>query len=134
MEIRIQHRERGGGVAILDISGQITLGEGSVVLRDRVREQIASGKQAVIINLGDVAYMDSSGLGELISAFTTAKNRGATLKLLNLTKRIRDLMEITKLYTVFDIYDDEDAAVDSFRQQGAPIPLAVVGQEKGPPY
>jgi len=133
MEITIQLREM-RGVAILDMSGRITLGDGSVVLRETVREQIASGKQAIIINLGDVTYMDSSGLGELISAFTTAKNRGATLKLLDLTKRIRNLMEITKLYTVFDIYDDEDAAIDSFRQQDARIPLAAVGQEQDPQY
>ena len=114
MEITIQLREL-SGVAILDMSGRITLGDGSVVLRETVREQIASGKKALIINLGEVTYMDSSGLGELISAFTTAKNRGATLKLLNLTKRIRDLMEITKLYTVFDIYDDEASAIASFK-------------------
>jgi len=118
MELTIQLREV-RGVAILDMSGRITLGDGSVVLRETVREQIASGKQAIIINLGDVTYMDSSGLGELISAFTTAKNLGATVRLLDLTKRTRNLMEITKLYTVFDIYDDEDAAIDSFRQQGA---------------
>jgi anti-sigma B factor antagonist len=129
MAITIQLREL-GGVAILDMSGRITLGDGSVALRDTVREQIASGKQAIIINLGDVTYMDSSGLGELISAFTTAKNQGANLKLLNLTKRIRNLMEITKLYTVFDIYDDEDAAVDSFRQQGTGIPLAAISDER----
>jgi anti-sigma B factor antagonist len=133
MEITIQLREL-SGVAILDTSGRITLGDGSVVLRETVREQIASGKQAIIINLGDVTYMDSSGLGELISAFTTAKNHGATLKLLNLTKGIRNLMEITKLYTVFDIYDDEDAAVASFRQQKACVPLAAVGHEKDTPY
>jgi anti-sigma B factor antagonist len=102
------------GVTILDISGRITMGEGSVALRDRVRDQIALGKQQIIINLADVSYVDSSGLGELISAFTTAKNRGVTLKLLNLTKRIDELMQITKLYTVFDVYDDEDAAIKSF--------------------
>jgi anti-sigma B factor antagonist len=119
MEITIQLREI-SGVAILDMSGRITLGDGSVFLRETAREQIAAGKQAIIINLGDVTYMDSSGLGELISAFATAKNRGATLKLLNLTKRIRNLMEITKLYTVFDIYDDEGAAIDSFSQQDTP--------------
>jgi len=129
MELTIQLREV-RGVAILDMSGRITLGDGSVVLRETVREQIASGKQAIIINLGDVTYMDSSGLGELISAFTTAKNLGATVRLLDLTKRTRNLMEITKLYTVFDIYDDEDAAIDSFRQQGARIPLAAVGREQ----
>jgi anti-sigma B factor antagonist len=133
MEMTIQLREL-SDVVILDMSGRITLGDGSVILREAVREQIVAGKQAIIINLGDVTYMDSSGLGELISAFTSAKNRGASLKLLNLTKRIRDLMEITKLYTVFDIYDDEDAAVDSFRQQGARIPLAAVGEEGDTAY
>jgi len=102
------------GVTFLDVSGQITMGEGSVVLRDRVRDEIASGKQRIIINLADVSYIDSSGLGELTGAFTTAKNRGVILKLLNLTKRLHELMQITKLYTVFDVYDDEEAAIKSF--------------------
>jgi len=109
----IQIREK-DDVTILDVSGRITLGEGSVVLRDRVRDEIALGKQRIVINLADVNYIDSSGLGELTSAFTTAKNRGVTLKLLNLTKRIHELMQITKLYTVFDVYDDEGTAVESF--------------------
>jgi len=109
----IQIREK-DDVTILDVSGRITLGEGSVVLRDRVRDEIALGKQRIVINLADVNYIDSSGLGELTSAFTTAKNRGVTLKLLSLTKRIHELMQITKLYTVFDVYDDEGTAVESF--------------------
>lgn len=113
MSTAIKGRET-DGLIILDISGRITIGEGSVVLRDRVRDEIAAGRQRIIINLADVSYIDSSGLGELISAFTTAKNRGITLKLLNLTKRIHELMQITKLYTVFDVYDDEDAAINSF--------------------
>jgi anti-sigma B factor antagonist len=113
MSMTIQQRET-NGVTILDVSGRITIGEGSVALREKVREQIALGKQQIIINLADVNYIDSSGLGELISAFTTAKNRGVTLKLLNLTKRIRELMQITKLSTVFDVYDEEGAAVESF--------------------
>lgn len=113
MGMTIQPRET-HGVTILDVSGRITMGEGSVVLRDWVRNEITSGKQQMVINLADVNYIDSSGLGELISAFTTAKNRGVTLKLLNLTKRIHELMQITKLYTVFDVYDDEDEAVNSF--------------------
>jgi anti-sigma B factor antagonist len=113
MSMAIKGRET-DGITILDISGRITIGEGSVVLRDRVRDEIAAGRQRIIINLADVSYIDSSGLGELISAFTTAKNRGITLKLLNLTKRINELMQITKLYTVFDVYDDEDAAITSF--------------------
>jgi anti-sigma B factor antagonist len=113
MGMTIQPRET-DGVTILDVSGRITMGEGSVVLRDRVRDEIALGRQRIIINLADVNYVDSSGLGELISAFTTAKNRGITIKLLNLTKRIHELMQITKLYTVFDVYDDENTAVNSF--------------------
>lgn len=113
MSMTIHLRET-GGVTILDLSGRITIGEGSVALRDIVREQIALGKERIIINLEDVSYIDSSGLGELISAFVAAKNRGVSLKLLNLTKRIHELMQITKLYTVFDVYDDEDAAIESF--------------------
>lgn len=113
MSMTIHSREI-DGVTILDVSGRITIGEGSVVLRERVREEISAGKQSIIINLADVNYVDSTGLGELISAFTTAKNRGLTLKLLNVTKRIHELMQITKLYTVFDVYDDEGSAVRSF--------------------
>lgn len=105
-------------ITILDVSGRITLGEGSVALRDCVRDEIEEGKQKLIINLADVNYIDSSGLGELISAFTTARNRGATVKLLNLTKRIHELMQITKLYTVFDVFDDEDTAIKSFSHAG----------------
>lgn len=115
MGMTIQPRET-GGVTILDVSGRIMMGEGSVVLRDKVGEEIALGKQRLIINLANVNYIDSSGLGELISAFTTARNRGITLKLLNLTRRIHELMQITKLYTVFDVYDDEQAAIKSFSQ------------------
>jgi anti-sigma B factor antagonist len=116
MSMTIKTREL-DGIIILDVSGRITMGEGSVVLRDRVRDELALGKQQIIINLADVSYVDSSGLGELISAFTTAKNRGGTLKLLNLTKRLHELMQITKLYTVFDVYDEEDAAIKSFSQE-----------------
>lgn len=83
------------------VSGRIRIGEGSVALREKVREQVALGKQQILINLANVSYVDSSGLGELISAFTTAKNRGVILKLLNLTKRLHELMQITKLYTGF---------------------------------
>ena len=113
MGMTIQSRET-EGVTILDVSGRITMGEGSIVLRDIVLDEITLGKQWIIINLADVNYIDSSGLGELISAFTTARNRNVTVKLLNLTKRIHELMQITKLYTVFDVYDDEDAAIRSF--------------------
>ena len=102
------------GVTIVDLSGRITLGEGSVVLRDMVRELLTKGDKKILLNLGDVTYIDSSGIGELVSAFTTVRNSGGELKLLNLTKKVHDLLQITKLYTVFDIKDDEASAVASF--------------------
>lgn len=102
------------GVTIVDLSGRITLGEGSVILRDTVRELIGKGNKKILLNLGDVNYIDSSGIGELVSAFTTVRNQGGELKLLNLTKKVHDLLQITKLYTVFDVKDDEATAVKSF--------------------
>ncbi|MGB7189715.1 MAG: STAS domain-containing protein [Acidobacteriaceae bacterium] len=102
------------GVTILDLSGRITLGEGSVQLRDAVRDLLAKGQKQILLNLGDVNYIDSSGIGELVSAYTTARNQGGELKLLNLTKKVHDLLQITKLYTVFDVKDDEASAVSSF--------------------
>ena len=99
------------GVSIVDCSGRMTLGEGSVMMRDTVRDLLAKGNKKIILNLADVNYIDSSGIGELVSAFTTAKNQGGELKLLNLTKKVNDLLQITKLYTVFDVKDDETAAV-----------------------
>ena len=103
------------GVAVLDLSGRITLGEGSVQLRDAVRGLIARGSKNILLNMGEVSYIDSSGLGELVSAFTTAKNQQAEVKLLNLTKKVHDLLQLTKLYTVFDIKDDEASAIASFK-------------------
>lgn len=102
------------GVTILDLSGRITLGEGSVQLRDVVREHLSKGSKRILLNLGEVNYIDSSGIGELVSAFTTVRNQGGEMKLLNLTKKVHDLLQITKLYTVFDIKDDEAAAIASF--------------------
>jgi anti-sigma B factor antagonist len=102
------------GVAILDMSGRITLGEGSVQLRDAVRDLIGKGQKCILINLADVNYIDSSGLGELVSAFTSVKNQSGALKLLKLTKKVHDVLQLTKLYTVFDIYDDEAKAIASF--------------------
>lgn len=113
MSLKMRTREV-NGVIIVDLSGQITLGEASAALRDEVRDQITHGYQKIVLNLGDVTYIDSAGLGELTAAYTSVKNRGGQLKLLNLTKRVHDLMQITKLYTVFDVYDDEKKAVDSF--------------------
>jgi anti-sigma B factor antagonist len=103
------------GVTIVDLSGRITLGEGSVVLRDTIRENIGQGHKKILLNLGDVTYIDSSGIGELVSAFTTVRNQGGELKLLNLTKKVHDLLQITKLYTVFDIKDDEATAIKAFQ-------------------
>ena len=103
------------GVTIVDCSGRITLGEGSVTLRDTVREILAKGQKKILLNLADVNYIDSSGIGELVSAFTTTKNQNGELKLLKLTKKVNDLLQITKLYTVFDVQDDETAAVKSFK-------------------
>jgi len=102
------------GITILDLSGRITLGEGSVQLRDLIRDLVTKGQTKILLNLGDVNYIDSSGIGELVSAFTSVKNQGGELKLLNLTKKVHDLLQITKLYTVFDIKDDEASAVGSF--------------------
>ena len=99
----------------MDCSGRITLGEGSVVLRDNVKDLLGKGQKKILLNLGDVNYIDSSGIGELVSAYTTVRNQGGELKLLNLTKKVHDLLQITKLYTVFDVKDDETAAVKAFR-------------------
>jgi len=103
------------GVTVLDLSGRITLGEGSVQLRDSIRDLIGKGQMRILLDLGDVNYIDSSGLGELVSAYTSAKNQGAALKLLKLTKKVHDLLQLTKLYTVFDIYDDEASAIASYK-------------------
>ena len=102
------------GVTILDLSGRITLGEGSVTLRDSVRDLLTKGSKKILLNLGNITYIDSSGIGEMVSAFTSVKNADGELKLLNLTKKVHDLLQITKLYTVFDIKEDEATAVASF--------------------
>ena len=103
------------GVTIVDCSGRITLGEGSVVLRDVVKDLLTKGQKKILLNLGDVNYIDSSGIGELVSAYTTVRNQGGELKLLKLTKKVHDLLQITKLYTVFDVKDDEAVAVKGFK-------------------
>jgi len=102
------------GVTIVDLSGRITLGEGSVVLRDTVKDLLGKGQKKILLNLGDVSYIDSSGIGELVSAFTSVRNQGGELKLLHLTKKVHDLLQITKLYTVFDVKDDEAGAISAF--------------------
>jgi anti-sigma B factor antagonist len=104
-----------GGVTVVDLSGRIILGEGSATLRQTLRDLLSKGQKKIILNLGDVHYIDSSGIGELVSSYTTVKGQGGELKLLHLTKKVRDLLQITKLYTVFDIHNDENVAVSSFR-------------------
>lgn len=103
-----------GDVTVIDASGRITLGEGSTIFREKIKELAASGAKKVLINMGDISYIDSSGIGELVSGFTTIANTGGSLKLLNLGKRVQDLLQITKLYTVFETFDDEAAAIRSF--------------------
>lgn len=103
------------GVTVLDLSGRITLGEGSVQLRDAIRELVGKGVKRIVLNLEGINYIDSSGLGELVSAFTLSRSENAELKLLNLTKKVHDLLQMTKLYTVFDIQDDEARAIASFK-------------------
>ena len=99
-----------GDVTVVDVAGRITLGEGSSALRDMV----GKNQKKILLNLGEVSYIDSSGIGELVSGFTTVTNSGGQLKLLNLNKRVKDLLQITKLYTVFDVHDDEAGAIRSF--------------------
>jgi anti-sigma B factor antagonist len=107
-------RRKDDGVMIVDLNGQITLGEKGVLLRDTIRELLDEGHKKIVLNLGDINYIDSAGLGELVTAFASVRNRGGELKLLNLAKRVNDLLQITKLYTIFDVKDDEAAAVGAF--------------------
>jgi anti-sigma B factor antagonist len=104
-----------GAVAVVDLSGRITLGDGSALLRKTIRGLLDEGRARILLNLGDVDYIDSSGIGELVSGFSTVKGRGGQLKLLNLSKRVRDLLQLTKLYTVFDVFTDESTAIRSFQ-------------------
>ena len=102
------------GVTILDISGKITIGEGSIEIKNKVRELLDAGSKNILLNLGEVGMVDSSGIGELVSSFTTVTNAGGELKLLNLTKKLKELLAITKLLTVFDSFTDEGEAIASF--------------------
>lgn len=103
-----------GDVTILDLHGKILIGEGDDALRDAVTRQVDSGKSKILLNLADVPYVDSAGLGEVVRCYTTVSRKGGRLKLINLTKKIHDLLSITKLLTVFETYDSEDEAVRSF--------------------
>ena len=103
-----------GDVMILDLKGKITLGEGDELLKDKVNSLVNQGHKKIVLNLADVPYIDSAGLGEVVRTYTTVSRQGGSLKLLNLTKRITDLLSITKLLTVFETYDSENEAVQSF--------------------
>ena len=113
MALRATHRDS-GPVTVVDLSGRITLGDGSALLRKTIRGLLQDERKNILLNLADVDYIDSSGIGELVSGFTAVKNQGGELKLLQLTKKVHDLLQITKLYTVFDIYTDENTAIRSF--------------------
>lgn len=112
-ELNITERQA-GDVTILDLSGKVTIGEGSVALRTTIRRLLGEGKKKIILNLAQVGYVDSSGIGEFVSSFTAVNKEGGTLKLLSLTQKIQDLLAITKLLTVFDVYDSESEALSSF--------------------
>ena len=111
--MQIQER-MSGDVVVLDLKGKITLGEGDELLKDKVNSLVNQGHKKIILNLADVPYIDSAGLGEVVRTYTTVSRQGGSLKLLNLTKRITDLLSITKLLTVFETYDSENDAVRSF--------------------
>ena len=113
MSVKLNTRQV-GDVSVVDVVGRITLGEGSSAMRDTMRELVSKNQKKILLNLGEVSYIDSSGIGELVSGFTTVTNSGGQLKLLNLNKRVKDLLRITKLYTVFDVHEDEAAAIRSF--------------------
>jgi len=113
-ELDVKERQA-GDVTILDLSGEVRIGEGAVALRDSIRNLADQGKTKLLLNLAGVKYMDSTGVGELIANYTTVTRQGGQLKLLSLTQRIRDLLVITKLLTVFDAYDKEAEALKSFQ-------------------
>ena len=113
MDLKMHTREM-KDIVIIDLSGRITMGEPCRAIRDEIHDVLGQGTNKIVLNLGEVSYIDSAGLGELTSAYTSVKNRDGALKLVNLTKRVHDLMQITKLYTVFDVFDDEKKALASY--------------------
>src|SRR5271155_2972850 len=113
MSVKLTTRQV-GDVTVIDVAGRITLGEGASTLRDELRDLVKKDQKNILLNLSDVTYIDSSGIGELVSAYTSITNQGGRLKLLGLTNRVKDLLQITKLYTVFDVHEDEAHAVRSF--------------------
>jgi anti-sigma B factor antagonist len=112
--MKISRRES-GGVTIIEPKGKVTIGEGDIVLRDEITKLLGEEKKKLVLDLGEVSYMDSAGVGELVSVYTSVKNRGGELKLANLTKKIKDLLSITQLLTIFDAYDSVEEAIGSFK-------------------
>ncbi len=116
MSLKISVRQA-GNVAIIDLEGRVTLGEAAGSLRETIKDLVAKDRKNILLNLSEVGYIDSSGLGELVGAFATVSNRGGRLKLLNLQKRVTELMQITKLISVFEVFTDEAAALAAFADQ-----------------
>lgn len=114
MSVKLTTRQI-GDVTVIDAAGRITLGEGSSAFRDTIKDLVAKGNKKILLNLGEISYIDSSGIGEMVSGFTSVSNAGGQLKLLKLTKRVQDLLQITKLYTVFEVFDEEALALSSFQ-------------------
>ena len=104
-----------GNVTVLNLSGKITLGDGDTLLKDKLHSLLHQGRKNVLLNLGEVSYVDSAGLGAIVGAYTTMTKEGGTLKLANVTKKLQDLLSITKLLTVFETFDSEDEALRSYR-------------------
>jgi anti-sigma B factor antagonist len=104
-----------GEVTVVEMGGRIALGEGSALLRKTIRDLLAERRTRILLNLADISYIDSSGIGELVSAYTSVKGQGGELKLLHLTKKVHDLLQITRLFTVFEVFSDEPAALNSFK-------------------
>jgi len=112
--LQATHRDA-GQVTVVEMSGRIALGEGSALLRKTIRDLLGERRTRILLNLADISYIDSSGIGELVSAYTSVKGQGGDLKLLNLTKKVHDLLQITRLVTVFEVFSDESAALKSFK-------------------
>ena len=115
MNLRLNTRQV-DAVNVIDLSGKITLGTESAQLRQTIRDLVSEGNNKILLNLGDVSYVDSVGLGQIVSSFTTVSREGGQLKLLSLTRRVHDLLQITKLTTVFEIFNDEGKALQSFNR------------------
>lgn len=119
MQLKIHVRTLSDGILVVDCAGRLVFGEETSALRDQVKSLIGTGGARIVLNLADVTYIDSGGLGTLVALYTTARNAGGSIKLSRLTQRVGDLLQVTKLLTVFDVYDSEEKAVQSFRQGAA---------------